>query len=72
MLYRLAVGTGFRANGIRSRTADSFNLDADQPTITIEAAYSKHRRQDAHPIPARRDLADLLRPWLADRPAGTR
>jgi len=69
VLYRLAVGTGFRANEIRSLTADSFNLDADQLTITIEAAYSKHRRQDVQPI--RQDLADLLRPWLADKPAGS-
>ncbi len=63
MLYRIAVGTGFRRNEIRSLTRESFDLDADPPTVTVEAAYSKRRRRDVQPI--RRDLADLLRPWLA-------
>jgi len=68
MLYQVAVGTGFRANELRSLTPESFDLDADPPVVTIEAAYSKHRRRDEQPI--RRDLADLLRPWLKGRPAG--
>ena len=68
ILYQLAVGTGFRANELRSLTPESFDLDADPPVVTIEAAYSKHRRRDEQPI--RRDLADLLRPWLKGRPAG--
>ena len=67
VLYQLAVGTGFRANELRSLTSESFNLDADPPIVTIEAAYSKHRRRDEQPI--RRDLADLLRPWLKGKPA---
>jgi integrase len=62
MLYRIAVGTGFRRNEIRSLTPESFDLDADPPTVTVEAAYSKRRRRDVQPI--RRDLADLLRLWL--------
>jgi len=69
MLYQVAVGTGFRANELRSLTPESFDLDADPPVVTIEAAYSKHRRKDVQPI--RRDLADLLRPWLeAKQPDG--
>ena len=68
MLYRVAVGTGFRANELRSLTPESFDLDADPPTVTVEAGYSKHRRKDVQPI--RQDLADLLRPWLAARPSG--
>jgi len=68
MLYQLAVGTGFRANELRSLTPESFDLDADPPVVTIEAAYSKHRRRDEQPI--RHDLADLLRPWLKGKPAG--
>jgi integrase len=62
MLYRIAVGTGFRRNEIKSLMPESFDLDADPPTITVEAAYSKRRRRDVQPI--RRDLADLLRLWL--------
>ena len=63
MVYRLALGTGFRANELRTLTPASFDLDADPPTVTVDAAYSKRRRQDVQPI--RQDLADLLRPWLA-------
>jgi len=68
MLYRVAVGTGFRANELRSLTPESFDLDGDPPTVTVEAGYSKHRRKDVQPI--RQDLADLLRQWLAARPTG--
>ena len=68
MAYRLAVGTGFRAAELRSLTTASFALDSDPPTVTVPAAYSKRRRKDVQPI--RRDLADLLRPWLAEQPAG--
>ncbi len=66
--YRLAGGTGFRAGEIASLTPASFDLDADTPTVTVEAAYSKHRRRDVQPI--RRDLAELLAPWLAGKAAG--
>jgi len=68
MLYRLAVGTGFRAGELASLTPESFNLDGDPPTVTVQAAYSKHRRQDVQPI--RADLAETLRPWLALKAAG--
>jgi integrase len=61
-LYRLAFGTGFRANELRSLTPASFDLASDPPTITLAAAYSKRRRQDVQLI--RVDLAELLRPWL--------
>jgi len=68
MLYHVAVGTGFRANELRSLTPESFDVDADPPTVTVQAAYSKHRRRDEQPI--RRDLADLVGPWLAVRQPG--
>jgi len=67
MLYRVAVGTGFRASELRSLTRASFNLDGDPPTVTVRAAYSKRRRDDVQPI--RPDLAALLAPWLAQTPA---
>jgi len=66
MLYRLALGTGFRANELRSLTPTSFSLDAETPTVTVQAGSSKRRRQDVQPI--RTDLADVLRPWLNGKP----
>ena len=45
VLYRLAVGTGFRAGELASLTPESFDLDADPPTVTILAAYSKRRHR---------------------------
>jgi integrase/recombinase XerD len=68
ILYCVAAGTGFRANELRSLVPESFDLDASSPTVTVEAAYSKHRRRDEQPI--RCDLADLLRPWLANKELG--
>ena len=70
VLYRVALGTGFRVNELRSLTPASFNLDRNPPTVTVEAAYSKRRRRDVQPI--RRDLADLLGPWLEERPEDER
>ena len=64
----MAVGTGFRAKELRSLAPESFDLDADPPTVTVQAAYSKHRRRDVQPI--RRDLADLLGPWLEAKGQG--
>jgi integrase len=67
MLYRVASGTGFRASELASLTPAGFDLDADQPTVMLRAATSKPRREDLQPI--RTDLAELLRKWLADKPA---
>jgi integrase len=68
MLYRLAMGTGFRANELRSLTPESFRLDGDAPTVTVAAAYSKNGREAVQPITA--DLAARLRPWLEGREPG--
>ena len=62
MLYRLAVGTGFRAGELRSLTPRSFRLEGAPPTVSVAAAYSKRRRDDDQPI--RPDLAELIRSWL--------
>ena len=69
MVYRVAVGTGFRKAEIASLTPESFNLDSEPPTITVKAGFSKHRREDIQPI--RQDLADMLRAFVAGKPAGT-
>ncbi len=68
MLYRLAAGTGFRAGELGSLTPESFRLGGDPPLVVVSAAYSKRRREDEQPIS--HALAELLRPWLARRPAG--
>jgi site-specific recombinase XerC len=66
MLYRITAGTGFRSEEMQSLTPESFDLDGNCPTITVEAKDSKRRRRDVQPIqPA---LASLLAPWLAARP----
>jgi len=65
MLYRLAVGSGLRAGELRSLTRASFALEGVEPTVTVAAAYSKHRRQDVQPI--RPDLAAKLREHLAGK-----
>jgi len=49
-LYRVAVETGLRANELRTLTRANFRLDGDAPTVTVAAAYSKHRRQDTLPL----------------------
>lgn len=50
LIYRLAVLTGLRANEIRTLRKNSFELDGSPPTVTVEAAFSKHRRQDIQPL----------------------
>ena len=67
-LYRLALGTGFRANELRSLTPEAFDFDGETPTVAVAAAYSKRRRDDVQPI--RPDLAEALRPWVASKALG--
>jgi integrase len=43
-------------------------LNGEPATVTVQAAYSKHRRQDVLPLHA--SLIALLRPWLAAKPEG--
>jgi integrase len=65
MLYLLAAWTGFRKGELGSLTLRSFNLKMNNPTVTIEAAYSKHRREDVqilHP-----DIVERFNEWLGVR-----
>jgi integrase len=50
MLYRVAAETGLRAGELRSLTRASFNLDSDEPTVTVTAAYSKNRKESVLPL----------------------
>ena len=62
MLYLTALFTGLRASELASLTESSFDLTTDPPTVTVEACYSKHRREDVLPLhPA---LATQLADWL--------
>ena len=63
LLYIVAANTGLRAAELASLSADSFDLDADPPTITVEASYSKHRRRDV--LPLRGDLIERICPLLS-------
>lgn len=59
-LYRVAVGTGFRAAELKSLTSGCFQLEDSPPAIIVIAANSKRRRDDRQPI--RQELADFIRP----------
>lgn len=61
-IYILSYMTGLRRKEIASLTPRSFRLDSDQPTLTVEAACSKHRREDTLPIHA--ELVRMLGVWL--------
>ncbi len=66
MLYRVAVGTGFRRNELASLRATSFRLAGAQPVVVLEAVAAKSRKAVEQPVgPA---LAGRLRRWLAGRP----
>lgn len=67
MLYMLAALTGFRKGEIGSLTIRSLNLDAEPPTATVAAGFSKRRREDTqvlHP-----ELVRELKTWLASKPS---
>jgi integrase len=67
-LYATACGSGFRASALASLTPESFALEDDTPAVTLAACHNKSRKPRVQPIPL--DLADLLRDYLRDRPAG--
>ena len=56
--------TGLRKNEIASLTPESFQLDDETPTLTLEARDSKHRKKDV--LPLHPQLVTLLRQWLPE------
>ncbi|TWT41394.1 Tyrosine recombinase XerC [Botrimarina hoheduenensis] len=62
-LYILSYMTGLRRKEIASLTPASFDLDGGTPTLTLQAACSKHRRKDILPLHA--DLASMLPKWFS-------
>ncbi len=69
-IYILSYMTGLRKNELASLTPRSFDLDGSPPTLTVEAAFSKHRRTDV--LPLHPELVILLRGWLQGLKAGDR
>jgi integrase len=67
MLYAVGMTTGFRASELASLAPGSFALDAEPPTATVKAGYSKNRRTSVQPLPP--DVAAALRVYLDGRPA---
>ncbi len=65
VLYQLAANSGLRASEMASLSTASLDLDAEQATVTVQAAYSKHRREDV--LPLREDVAAMLRAWLQEK-----
>ena len=63
LLYRTALETGLRRGELMSLTVASFNLF--DCTVTVAAAYSKHRREDV--LPLRPDTVELLKAYLATK-----
>ncbi len=61
-IYILSYMTGLRRKEIGSLTPRSFDLEHDTPTVTLQAACSKHRRKDVLPLHA--NLVRLLPNWL--------
>ena len=61
-IYTLSFMTGLRRKEIASLTPASFALDAAPPTLTVEAACSKHRRKDV--LPLHPELVEMLRDWI--------
>jgi integrase len=46
----VAARTGLRASELGSLVPDSFDLTAATATVTVQATYSKHRREDVLPL----------------------
>lgn len=66
MVYRVALGTGFRAAELAALVPDHCDLDATPPAVVLPAEFTKNRKGAVQPLPA--DLAADLRGYLRGRP----
>lgn len=62
-VYLMSFLTGLRRAELASLTPRSFTLDAIQPILKVQAACSKHRREDTLPIHP--ELVAMAREWIA-------
>jgi integrase len=65
-IYIISYMTGLRRKEIASLTPHSFSLDSTPPTITVQAACSKHRKLDV--LPLHTEFVAVLRDWLNGHP----
>lgn len=63
-IYLISYLTGLRKSEIASLTPNSFALDHNPPTVTVEAAASKNRKRAV--LPLHPQLTAMLREWLRD------
>lgn len=66
MLYRVAIGTGFRATELALLQRSWVNVAGTPPTITLPPAATKNRKPVIQPIAA--DLARRLKAFLTGKP----
>jgi integrase/recombinase XerD len=67
-VYLLSFLTGLRRSELATLTSSSFDLKSSPPTLTVKAAYSKHRRTDV--LPLHPELMASLPDWLAGMKRG--
>lgn len=67
-LYRLALGTGFRANELRSLRPEWFRLEGDEPGIFIPPEHTKNKKGAVQPIT--KELAAGLKAFVAQGEPG--
>jgi len=67
-IYLISYMTGLRKKEIASLTPLCFALVRAPPTVTVEAACSKHRRKDV--LPLHPELVVALRQWVAGMSPG--
>jgi integrase len=67
-IYYIARWTGFRAAEVASLAPGSFDLDADEPAITIECTISKRRKLDRQIVPPA--VIQALRDFILEKPKG--
>ena len=65
MLYRVAVETGLRVSELLSLKRSSFRLESDPPTVTVESADTKNRKEAE--LPLRPETAAELGGFLAGK-----
>ncbi|QDS97084.1 Tyrosine recombinase XerC [Adhaeretor mobilis] len=65
-IYLISYLSGLRRGEIASLKPLSFDLKSPTPTLTVEAACSKHRRKDV--LPLHPDLSAMLPAWLRGHP----
>ena len=66
MLYRVALGTGFRAAELAALTPEMFDLIATPPIVILPAEHTKNRKGAVQPLSA--SLSSDLRQYIEGRP----